>query len=230
MTIDLQHVRALILSEPEIVLHDREIMRMLVAASDSEQGTNVVDLRGVAINRLEHRLSALEDTHNAVLAAAYDNVASTNQIHRAVLIALEAGDWKSFVEISDAEFREVLNVAEVRICLETDRFLNGSIVNPKVARLEPGGIDDYVSRGSMTQPRSVTLRRVHEADPAVYGDLETEIHSEAVIRVDTGRKGTGAMIVLGSADPNQFVPSLKPDLLRFLGHVLGRMFEKWLNV
>ena len=92
MTIDLQHVRALILSEPEIVLHDREIMRMLVATSDSEQGTNVVDLRGVAINRLEHRLSALEDTHNAVLAAAYDNVASTNQIHRAVLIALEARD------------------------------------------------------------------------------------------------------------------------------------------
>lgn len=228
MTADLQHIRALILSEPQIVLHDRDIMRALVAASDSEQGPNVVDLRGVAINRLEHRLSALEGTHQAVLAAAYDNVASTNQIHRAVLIALEARDWNSFVEISGTEFREVLNVAAVRICLESDRILNDSVTDPQVVKLEPGGIDDYVSKGSMTLPRSVVLRRVHVVDPTVYGELETKIRSEAVIRIDTGTKGMATMIVLGSANPNQFVPSLKPDLLRFLGQVMGRMFERWL--
>ena len=230
MTVDLQRVRDLILSEPQIILHDRDIMRALVAASDSEQGANVVDLRGVAINRLEHRLSALEDTHRAVLSAAYDNVASTNQIQRAALIALEARDWNSFVALSGTEFREVLGVAEIRICLESDRILNDSVTNPQVVTLEPGGIDDYVSKGSMTLPRSVVLRRVHASDAAVYGKLETEVRSEAVIRIDTGRKGMAAMIVLGSADPNQFVPSLKPDLLRFLGQVLGRMFERWLDV
>ena len=48
-------------------------------------GGNIVDIRGIAMERLEHRLDRLEDTHRSVIAAAYENLAGTNQIHRAIL-------------------------------------------------------------------------------------------------------------------------------------------------
>ena len=61
-------------------------------------GRNVVDLRSVLVDRLEERLDRLEDTHREVLAAAYENVAGTNQVHRACLALLEAEDFAGFLK------------------------------------------------------------------------------------------------------------------------------------
>ena len=76
-------LRERILADPALILEDRELMRALLAADRSAFGRNVVDLRGVLVDRLEERLDRLEDTHREVLAAAYDNVAGMNQVHRA---------------------------------------------------------------------------------------------------------------------------------------------------
>ncbi len=55
-----------ILSRPELVLEDRDLMRALIEASDRAIGNNIVDLRGVAIDRLETQLNRLEETHSSV--------------------------------------------------------------------------------------------------------------------------------------------------------------------
>ena len=68
-------------------------MRALLQADRSAKGRNVVDLRGVLVDRLEERLDRLEDTHREVLAAAYENVAGMNQVHRACLALLEPDDF-----------------------------------------------------------------------------------------------------------------------------------------
>ena len=60
-------------------------MRALVAANERALGSNVVDLRGIAMERLEARLDRLEDTHRSVIAAAYENLAGTNQIQRNII-------------------------------------------------------------------------------------------------------------------------------------------------
>ena len=54
-------VRAKIMSAPETLLEDKDIMRALVAADEQNAGENVVDLRGIAMERLEARLDRLED-------------------------------------------------------------------------------------------------------------------------------------------------------------------------
>ena len=52
-------VRAELLADPSIILDDQELMDSLLAATDIKLGTNVVDLRHVAMNRL----SAVSYTH-----------------------------------------------------------------------------------------------------------------------------------------------------------------------
>src|SRR6056297_1911071 len=61
-------------------------------------GKNIVDLRGIAMERLEARLDRLEDTHRNVIAAAYENLAGTNQFHRAVLRLMDAGRFEGFLD------------------------------------------------------------------------------------------------------------------------------------
>ena len=74
-------LRERIMSDPSVILEDKDLMQALVSANEQTQGGNVVDLRSVAMKRLESRLDQLEDTHRSVIAAAYDNMAGTNQIH-----------------------------------------------------------------------------------------------------------------------------------------------------
>ena len=67
----LDHIRDQILSDPGSILEDRALMKALITADSRALGENVVDLRGVAMNRLEARYERLEDTHRSVIAAAY---------------------------------------------------------------------------------------------------------------------------------------------------------------
>ncbi len=78
-----ESIRDSIISRPDIILDDKDLMQALIAANERAMGGNIVDLRGIAMERLEARLDRLEDTHRSVIAAAYENLAGTNQIHRA---------------------------------------------------------------------------------------------------------------------------------------------------
>ena len=75
MTDDL---RERIITRPDVILEDKDLMKALIEANERAMGGNIVDLRGIAMERLEARLDRLEDTHRSVIAAAYENLAGTN--------------------------------------------------------------------------------------------------------------------------------------------------------
>ena len=55
------YVRDKIISDPEVILEDQDLMKALVAANEQSMGANIVDLRGIAMERLASRLDRLED-------------------------------------------------------------------------------------------------------------------------------------------------------------------------
>ena len=83
-------------------------------------GGNIVDLRGIAMDRLEARLDRLEDTHRSVIAAAYENLAGTNQVHRAILRLLDPIEFETFLRDLGGEVADILRVDVMRLVLETD--------------------------------------------------------------------------------------------------------------
>ena len=74
-----------ILAKPEALLDDPAVMQALIDAHERTLGGNIVDLRGLAMERLEQRLDRLEDTHRSVVSAAYENLAGSNQVNLAIL-------------------------------------------------------------------------------------------------------------------------------------------------
>ena len=61
-------LREKILAKPDIILNDEELMRALTNANEKTKGSNIVDIRGLAMDRLERRLDRLEETHKIVIA------------------------------------------------------------------------------------------------------------------------------------------------------------------
>ena len=113
-------IRAKIMSDPEALLEDKDIMSALVAANETTMGGNIVDLRGIAMERLEARLDRLEDTHRSVIAAAYENLAGTNQIHRAVLRMMDATQFEVFLSDLTGDVADTLRVDVMRLVLESE--------------------------------------------------------------------------------------------------------------
>jgi len=225
-------LREAIISQPDVILDDTDVMQALIAANERAMGGNIVDLRGIAMERLETRLDRLEDTHRSVIAAAYENLAGTNQIHRAILRMLDPVEFETFLRDLGGDVAEILRVDAVRLVLESVQ--NDS--DPAVQRLgavlsvaEPGFIDSYLTQGRGGMVRQVTLRSVQDASARVYGPNAEWIRSEACLKLDFGKGRLPGMLVLGAEDPHMFGPQQGTDLLGFFTGVFERTMRRWLS-
>lgn len=232
-TAELEEVlREKILAEPNTILEDHDVMTALVRANEKVMGDNIVDLRGIAMNRLEARLDKLESTHRSVIAAAYENLAGTNQIHRAILRLLDPTDFETFLADLSSEVADILRVDAMRLVLETAQVETTTSVSEMgdvLNMVDQGFVDDYVGNGRNTTIRQVTLRQIKEGRENVYGSAAAHIRSEACLKLNLGEGRLPGMLVMGAEDPHQFNPQQGTDLLAFYAGVFERLMRRWLS-
>ena len=212
-------MRARIVDDPDLVLEDPAVMRALLdrvrAEGRRSADGKVVDLRTVAMDRLEERLDRLEAAHRTVIAAAYENLAGTQQIHRAALRLLEAGTLDEFAETLAADVAGTLRLRSVALLIEGEAAPQES----GALRIVPHGTIAARRGGA---PSRVGLRReaprAHE--PEAPG-------SEAALALDLGEGAPLALLVLSSDDPEHLAPGQGTELLEFLAGVVERALRRW---
>ena len=234
VAVDLEELKDKIISEPDVILDDREIMRALISANEKSLGGNIIDLRGIAMERLESRLDRLEDTHRSVIAAAYDNLAGTNQIHRAILAMLDPVEFEDFLKGLGGEVAAILRVDCIKLVLESTAESEGEVavrrLGDVLSVVPPGFIDDYLTQGRDGVPtRPVTLRQLRPESEILYGEAADWVNSEALLKLDFGAGTLPGMLALGSEDPHQFRPNQATDLLAFFAGVFERQMRRWLS-
>jgi uncharacterized protein YigA (DUF484 family) len=227
-------LRDIILAQPERLLEDRDVMHALVGANERAMGENIVDMRGIAMQRLETRLERLEDTHRSVIAAAYENLAGTNQVHRAILQLLDPPTFEAFMQALSTEVAQTLRVDVVRLVLETvqdDGSTEPALLRlGEVLQVAPHGfVGNYLSNGRNSVGRPVVLRPATALAASVYGVRADDIRSEALMKLDLGQGRLPAMLVFGSEDMHQFKPVHGTDLLAFFAGAFERMMRRWLG-
>ncbi|GAA4220518.1 DUF484 family protein [Sagittula sp. NFXS13] len=227
-----ESLRETIISRPDMILDDKDLMHALIAANERAMGGNIVDLRGIAMERLEARLDRLEDTHRSVIAAAYENLAGTNQIHRAILRMLDPLDFEPFLKDLGGEVAQILRVDVIKLVLESQQ--NDS--EPVIRRLgdvlsvaEPGFVETFIAGDREAPIRPVTLRQISHGDGRVYGTRAEWIRSEACLKLDFGPGRLPGLLVMGAEDPHQFTPQQGTDLLAFFAGVFERGMRRWLS-
>jgi len=224
-------LKARLLSNPELILRDRDLMQALLTASDRAAGNNIVDLRGIAMERLESRLERLERTHGEVIAAAYENLTGMNQIHRAILKLLEPVTLLGFLTCLRDELPEILRVDALRLLMEKDANATIPILRDReslMTLVEPGFITGYLTRGRDISIRQITLRQIDAGDVSVFGSANREIGSEACLVLDLGRNRLPGMLVFGSKRVGQFDPAQGTDLLAFFAGMFERTLRRLL--
>jgi uncharacterized protein len=224
-----QDFRDRILAAPEKLLEDRDVMAALINATEAQAGTNIVDLRAVAMEKLEDRLEKLEETHRSVIAAAYENLAGTNQIHRAILELLDPLTFEGFLSVLGGNVATVLRVDGFALALETTQDAPKMPINPLLQFKEAGFVDQYISAGRTMSQRPVVLRQVQPDNNALYGEAAAWIRSEAIMRLDFGAGRLPGMLAFGSEDPHHFKPNHGTDLLTFFSGVFERTMRRWLS-
>jgi uncharacterized protein YigA (DUF484 family) len=234
-TKNFDQVRDEIISNPKVFLEDHDVMRALIAADRQQQASNVIDLRSIAMDRMEDRLNKLEDTHRTVVAAAYDNVSSMNQIHRVILSVLEPKDFNGFLQYVEHELAPTLGIETASLCLETQAVTAGQ--GPSLSKefgtgvtfMAIGEVNDYITSGREINSRPVTMRSVKPgSDTSLFDSSKDPIKSEALLKLDLGDGNLPGMLVLGSKNPDQFAPGQGSDLLLFLGGIFSRIMCRWL--
>ena len=225
-------LREEIISRPDMILDDADVMHALIAADERSMGDNIVDLRGIAMERLENRLDRLEDTHRSVIAAAYENLAGTNQINRAVLALLDPLDFEDFLSNLGSDVAEILNVDCIRLILESHD--TAAITEPGVHEallqvVPTGFVSDYVSDERGSSLRHVTLRAMPVDQGQIYGPLTPQIQSEACLKLDFGPGNLPGLLLLGAKDPQMFSAQHGTDLLAFFAGVFERIMRRWLT-
>lgn len=222
-------IRDVILAAPEKLLDDRDIMAALVSANEAAAGNNVVDLRGIAMQKLEDRLDKLEETHRSVIAAAYENLAGTNQINRAILELLDPLTFDDFLAAVADNVAQALKVDAVGLLLETTQSPLATARPSMLHIVSPGTIGDYLSGGRNVPLRPVLLRQCMPENNMVYGEAAAWVRSEALMRLDFGTGRLPGLLALGSEDPHHFKPSHGTDLLAFFAGVFERTMRRWLS-
>ena len=225
-------LREAIISQPNVILDDKDLMQALIATNERAMGGNIVDLRGIAMDRLESRLDRLENTHRSVIAAAYENLAGTNQVHRAILRMLDQMEFEAFLRDLNGAVSEILRVDVTKLVLETvqaDSETTVKRLGEALSVAEPGFIDNYLSNGRGGQVRKVTLRQVQNSSETIYGENAEWIHSEACLKLDFGDGRLPGLLVMGAEDPHMFGPQQGTNLLAFFTGVFERAMRRWLS-
>jgi len=221
-------LRDFIIENPRIVLDAPDVMRALLATHDETLGQNIVDLRSVAMRRLEAQLGRLEETNRSVIAAAYDNLAGTQQIHRALLKIMEPTDFGGFLTMIGTEMVDILRIDYACLIVETQNQNpdpNLAPLGPFVKPAPSGFLANYLSQNLVEK---VTLRRVTEPNIFVYPEAIGPMGSEACLQLDFGAGTLPGLLILAAKDAEQFSPAQGTDLLTFFATIFERALRRWL--
>ena len=221
-------LRDFITENPRIVLDAPDVMRALLASHDETLGQNIVDLRSVAMRRLEAQLGRLEETNRSVIAVAYDNLAGTQQIHRALLKIMEPTDFGGFLTMIGTEMVDILRIDYACLILETQNQSpdpNLAPLGPVVKPAPSGFVADYLSQNLAAK---VTLRRVTEPNVFVYPEAMGPMGSEACLQLDFGAGTLPGLLILAAKDAEQFSHAQGTDLLTFFATIFERALRRWL--
>ena len=226
-------VRTELLADPSIILNDQELMDRLLAATDIKLGTNVVDLRHIAMNRLSDKLGELEGTHQSVVAAAYQNLLGTKQIHQAVIQLLGKKSLEDFVMSLKSELLKTLSVDCIFILLEKPDGSEDSLIptnyRPSIQTVMPGFVNTYITQGGLTELSKVKPRKATSVTNQLFENASTKIESEACVQLNLDENQIIGMITFGSSDANFFEPRQGTDLLKFFASACEKMLERWIT-
>ena len=227
-------LREEILAKAHEILNDETLLRALIEASDKNLGSKIVDLRSVAMQKMDGELKKLKRSNQQVIATAYENLVGMKQVHQVVLKSLEQNNFDEFITNLDTQACNILRVDCIKIGLETHSSLqNNEKYDSKLSKLldlyPVNFVDTYISQGENNNTDDVILRPTPKGSEQLYGKVSKNLKSEGCIKLRIGNKKIIGILALASKEREKFTAQQGVELLKFMGSVFERRISHWLN-
>ena len=227
-------LREEILAKAPEILNDETLLRALIGASDKNLGSKIVDLRSVAIQKMDGELKKLKRSNQQVIATAYENLVGMKQVHQVVLKSLEQNNFDEFVTNLNTEACDVLRVDCIKLGLETHSLLqntekNGSKLSKLLDLYPVNFVDTYISQGENNGSDDIILRPIPKGSEQLYGKISKTLRSEGCIKLKIGNEKIVGILALASKEKEKFTAQQGVELLKFMGSVFERRISHWLN-
>jgi len=227
-------LREEILAKAHEILNDETLLRALIGASDKNLGSKIVDLRSVAIQKMDGELKKLKRSNQQVIATAYENLVGMKQVHQVVLKSLEQNNFDEFVTNLNTEACDVLRVDCIKLGLETHSLLqntekNGSKLSKLLDLYPVNFVDTYISPGENNGSDDIILRPIPKGSEQLYGKISKTLRSEGCIKLKIGSEKIVGILALASKEREKFTAQQGVELLKFMGSVFERRISHWLN-
>ncbi len=216
-------VRGYLRRNPDFLARNPDLATLL-APPEPRFGDNVVDMQHYVVERLRIEVDHLTSTQGDLIAATRSNMSSQNQVHEAALAAMDAENLEHLVHLVTQEFRDILDIDVVSLCVEWQGTPPEGLVAGGAFVLAEGAVDALIGN-----ERGILLRGGARSDEAVYGPAAALVRSDALVRAAARDGGLRALLAFGSREEGRFHPGQGTELLGFLGHTVGRCLNQWLN-
>jgi uncharacterized protein YigA (DUF484 family) len=223
-----------ILTQAHEILNDEILLRALIEASDKNLGNKIVDLRSVALQKMDGELKKLKRSNQQVIATAYENLVGMKQVHQVVLKSLEQNNFDEFIKNLNTEVCQILKVDCIRLGLETHSiFENNLKQGVELAKLQDlfptNFVDTYISQGKNNGTDDIVLRPTPTGSEQLYGKLSKNLKSEGCMKLRIGNENIVGILALASKEKEKFTAQQGVELLKFMGSVFERRISHWLN-
>ncbi len=223
-SLDGADVRAFLVSHPEFIINDAELLGHIMPARD--EGENVVDLQSFVISKLQRQVHTLRDIQSDLIEASSLNSLAREQVHAAALAMLDAPSFDALIEFITLPdgLAQTLGLTSAAICIETTGVINrADTIGMRL--LERGGVDRMMG---MAEPFCL-VANVHGSE-GLYGERAEHVRSEALVRLNFSRVTPPGLLALGGGHVEQFHPEQAADLLEFLARIVERCVRLWLEL
>ena len=120
-------LREEILEHAHEILNDEILLSALIEAGDKNLGSKIVDLRSIAMQKMDGELKKLKRSNQQVIATAYENLVGMKQVHHVVLKLLEKTSFDELITILNTEVCDILKVDCIKLALETHSSLKNLV-------------------------------------------------------------------------------------------------------
>ncbi len=204
---------------------DRPELLESLTALPAETADGVVSLQRYLVERLRGQLAEAHRANESLVAIGRANLVIQARVHKAALALLSAGSFEHLIETVTTDLAVILDLDAVALGVEQSAEELPPVRLGGLVQLEPGTVDALIGRG-----RTVTLDKQINGQSALFGAAASLISSQALIRLQVGRKTPPALLALGSRRAEQFHEGQRTELLTFLARALERCIRAWLNL
>lgn len=216
-------VRAYLERHPNF-LEDNPALLEMLTPPELHGGPVVSDFQRFQVLRLQQILSDLGSHQSRLIDTARGNLTNQKKIHQAALSILDAEDLSELLHRVARDWPVTLGVDAVALGFETGGKA-GREQADDIIRLQLGWTDSLLGDQDVVVLRGpeVTSRA------ALFGPAAPLINTQALVRLRTGENSAPGLLAFGTRDEDGFYPGQGTDLLRFLGAILERCLNPWID-